>query len=230
MYLLVCTLVPIVKDNLGDLASSENYRAIAIGSLLLKLLDWVILLLEGEKLSVDQLQYGNQAISSTTICTWTISTVVEYYNARGRTIYSTAMDCSKAFDMVNWTELFKELKKKGVSPVYLRLLLFTYVHQYCDVRWNGSFSHRYPVCNGVRQGAVSSPIFFSIYVDKLIHLLRKAGIGCTIGGIYVGIVVYADDIFLLCPSRAGLQSMVTTCEQFSIKHNLKFSTNPDPSK
>ena len=93
MYLLVCTLVPIVKDNLGDLASSENYRAIAIGSLLLKLLDWVILLLEGEKLSVDQLQYGNQAISSTTICTWTISTVVEYYNARGRTIYSTAMDC-----------------------------------------------------------------------------------------------------------------------------------------
>ena len=38
-FLLVCTLVPIVKDNLGDLAASSNYRAIAISALVLKLLD-----------------------------------------------------------------------------------------------------------------------------------------------------------------------------------------------
>ena len=94
----------------------------------------------------------------------------------------------------------------------------------------GSFSHRFPLLNGVRQGAVSSPIFFSLYVDKLIHLLRTSGIGCTIGGFFAGIVVYADDIFLLCPSRAELQSMVTFFEGFALKHNLKFSTNPDPDK
>ena len=45
-FILVCTLIPLVKDNLGDITSSENYRAIASGSLLLKLLDLVILLLE----------------------------------------------------------------------------------------------------------------------------------------------------------------------------------------
>ena len=67
--MLICTLVPIFKDSLGDLASSENYRAIAIDSLLLKLLDWVILLVEGDKLSVDQLKYEYQALSSTTMCT-----------------------------------------------------------------------------------------------------------------------------------------------------------------
>ena len=115
-FLLICTLVPIVKDNLGDSASSDNYRAIAIGSLLLKLLDWVILLLEGDKLSLDQLQYGYQALTSTTMCTWTVNAVVEHYNMRGRVVYGTAMDCSKAFDMVHWTELFLELRKKGVSP------------------------------------------------------------------------------------------------------------------
>ena len=197
LYLLICTLVPIVKDNLGDLASSENYRAIAIGSLLLKLLDWVVLLLEGDKLSVDQLQYGYQALTSTTMCTWSVNAVVEHYNSQGRVVYGAAMDCSKAFDMVRWTELFTELHKKGVSPVFLRLLLFIYIYQYCDVRWNGSFSHRFPVTNGVRQGAVSSPLFFSIYVDRLIKMLRVSGIGCSIGGIYAGIIVYADDIFLL---------------------------------
>ena len=35
---LMCTLLPLLKDNLGDITSSENYRAIAGGCLLLKLL------------------------------------------------------------------------------------------------------------------------------------------------------------------------------------------------
>ena len=54
-FLLVCTLVPIVKDNLGDIATSDNYRAIAIGSLLLKWFDWLILILESDKLTSDEL-------------------------------------------------------------------------------------------------------------------------------------------------------------------------------
>ena len=61
-FLIACSLIPIVKDNLGDPSTSDNYRAIAIGSLLLKLFDWVVLLVEGDKLHVDQLQYGYQAL------------------------------------------------------------------------------------------------------------------------------------------------------------------------
>ena len=51
-FVLICTLLPLVKDNLADITSSDNYRAIASGSLLLKMLDILILLLEGEKLLV----------------------------------------------------------------------------------------------------------------------------------------------------------------------------------
>ena len=52
-FVLLCTLIPLVKDNLADITKYENYRAIAGGSLLLKLLDIVVLLLEGDKLSFD---------------------------------------------------------------------------------------------------------------------------------------------------------------------------------
>ena len=48
-FILMCSLAPLVKDNLGDITSSENYRAIAGGCLLLKLLDTIVLLLEGCK-------------------------------------------------------------------------------------------------------------------------------------------------------------------------------------
>ena len=230
LFLLVCSLVPLVKDNLADLATSDNYRAIAIGSLLLKLLDWVVLLLEGDKLNVDQLQYGYQALTSTTMCSWSLGATVEYYNNRGRIVYGCAMDCSKAFDMVRWTQLFNQLMDCGVSPICLRLIMFIYRNQYCDVRWNGKFSHRFSVSNGVRQGAVSSPIFFCIYVDQLVQELRRSELGCRIGGHYLGVAVYADDIFLLSASRNGLQSMVNICQNFADNFNLKFSTNPDTVK
>ena len=98
--ILICTLLPLVKDNLADITSSDNYRAIASGSLLLKLLDIVILLLEGDKLQTDQLQFGFQEGSGTVMCSWTATTVIEHYINNGTTVFECAMDLSKAFDMV----------------------------------------------------------------------------------------------------------------------------------
>ena len=57
-FLLLATLVPIVKDKLGELNSSSNYRSIAISSLILKLLDWIIILNYGHLLRLDELQFG----------------------------------------------------------------------------------------------------------------------------------------------------------------------------
>ena len=113
--LLLCTLLPLVKDNLGDITLSDNYRAIASGSLILKLLDIVILLLEGEKLGCDPMQFGFQAKSSTTMCTWAVNSVIDHFISNGRSVFGCAMDLSKAFDMVEWTELFTTLMKKGWS-------------------------------------------------------------------------------------------------------------------
>ena len=105
-FVLICTLLPLVKDNLADITSSKGYRAIASGSLLLKLLDIVILLLEGDKMNCDQLQFGFQAGASTSMCSWTATTVIEHYNTNGATVYGCAMDFSKAFDLVEWLGLF----------------------------------------------------------------------------------------------------------------------------
>ena len=94
------------------------------------------------------------------------------------------MDLSKAFDMVEWGELFSTMVKRGVHPIFLRVLLFVYKNQKCDVKWAGKYSHRFSVSNGVRQGAVSSPLLFSIYIDDLLKILRKSGLGCHISNIF----------------------------------------------
>ena len=112
--ILLCTLLPLVKDNL---TLSDNYRAIAAGCQLLKLLDIVILILEGEKLGCDSLQFGFQPKASTTMCSWLATSVIDQYNRQGSVVYGCAMDLSKAFDMVEWLELFRVLQEMNVSPV-----------------------------------------------------------------------------------------------------------------
>ena len=140
------------------------------------------------------------------------------------------MDLSKAFDLVEWVDLFDTLISRGVEPVFLRIMLYIYKNQSCDVLWNGSYSVRFTVSNGVRQGAVSSPLLFSVYIDGLLVKLRSSGLGCYIDLHFFGSLCYADDLLLLSSTRSGLQSMVSICEKFAKSKSLKFSTNPDPSK
>ena len=102
-------------------------------------MDVVILILEKDKLNCDQLQFGFQAGASTTMCSWTATTVIEHYNQGGCPVYACAMDLSKAFDLVEWISMFKLLQEKGVSPIFVRILLFIYKNQTCDVKWNTSY-------------------------------------------------------------------------------------------
>jgi hypothetical protein len=77
---------------------------------------------------------------------------------------------------------------------------------------------------------VASTTFWSKYIDPLLGQLRDAGVGCHIGGVFVGVVGYADDLLLLAPSRDAAQKMLKTCELFAEKHNIRFSTDEDPKK
>jgi hypothetical protein len=104
------------------------------------------------------------------MCTWAVSAVIDYYNRQGTALYGCAMDLSKTFDLVEWVTLFKTLQSRQVSPVFLRTLLFVYTAQSCDVKWNGSYSFRFPVTNGVRQGAVSSPTIFSVGLKSMVKI------------------------------------------------------------
>ena len=55
-------------------------------------------------------------------------------------------------------------------------------------------SSQFTACNGVKQGAILSPILFSIYMDGLFEQLEKSGVGCHMGNHYRGCIGYADDL------------------------------------
>ena len=228
--LLLATLVPLIKNKLGEDKSSDNYRSIALSSVVLKLLDWIVLLLFGEKLGFDKLQFSYQNKCSTAMCTWLVIESAHHFLRNGSNVYSCFMDMRKAFDMVKHSILFKKLMDRKLSPIFMRLMLVMYISQKANVRWGTSYSTSFSITNGVKQGAVLSAVLFCVYIDDLIKTLRKKKTGCWINNSYVGIIVYADDIVLLSPSIDGLQEMINTCSDFAGKHNFSFSTHEDQKK
>ena len=58
--LLVATIVPLIKNKLGNTESSDNYRSIALSSVILKIYDWVVITLFGDRLNLDELQFSYQ--------------------------------------------------------------------------------------------------------------------------------------------------------------------------
>ena len=120
-------LVPIIKDKLTSINSSKNHRSISISSLVLKLIDWIILILFGDSLALDDLQFAYQPGCSTTMCTWAVVETVSYFLQNGSEVFRCLMDMTKSIDMVKHSLLFRKLIKAGLSLIFVRMLLFIYV-------------------------------------------------------------------------------------------------------
>ena len=90
----------------------------------------------------------------------------------------------------------------------------------------------YPSCRTQGQGAILSPFLFCFYMNDLFRLLRDSRTGCHIGNHFAGAIGYADDLLLLCPSRKGVQEMLSIAEKYAADHKIAFSTHhlPDYAK
>ena len=62
----------------------------------------------------------------------------------------------------------------------------------------------FSIVNGTRQGSVLSPALFAVYMDEILIKLRNLGVGCYVGGVFMGALGYADDPVLLVLSRIAM--------------------------
>jgi len=224
--LMNATIISIPKDYRKSLADDNNYRGIALCSSLSKLLDVIMLTRNDASVVTHDCQFAFKKNRSTSMCTYVLKEVVNNFLCDDTPVYACFLDATKAFDRIRFDLLFSTLIKKGISPVDIRLLLFQYEHQKCRASWKNCCSDYFTVCNGVRQGGVSSPTLFCMYLDSLLEELDDSNIGCHFDDNFFGCLTYADDIALLSPTVDGLQFMLDICEKFCTVSSLQFN----PSK
>jgi hypothetical protein len=223
--LLSATIIPIPKNKRNSLYDSENYRGIALSNILSKIIDSVIIDTQYDFLKTSDLQFGFKKNSSTSMCTFVMEEVVNYYVQNKSNVYAVFLDASKAFDRVNFIKLFYRLLEKGICPLVARFLAFVYTNQVCRTKWADALSNNFFISNGVKQGGVLSPFLFNVYIDVLLQRLKLQGFGCHIGNTFIGALSYADDIVLLAPTLTSLKKQLHTCEQFSEEFHINFNCN-----
>lgn len=218
-------LIPIVKDKSGDLTSKDNYRPIAITTVMSKLLEMLLLMKYASFFNTGYNQFGFKAGHSTDLCTFIMNNVIDYYSSLSSPVFLCFLDASKAFDRLNFWILFSKLLSRGLPALVVKLLVFWYTQQRFCVRWSDIVSDFFLVSNGVRQGGVLSPYLFNVYTDELSKKLNDLNVGCMYNNKLVNHLMYADDMLLMTPSANALQSLLSVCEIYAkdcfIKFNLK---------
>ena len=72
----------------------------------------------------------------------------------------------------------------------------------------------------VRQVSSLSPASFNIFINDSFIKLREVNTGCTTNGIFVGCIMYADDVILISATVNGLQTILNNV---SVNLLLKFN-------
>ena len=221
--MLSVTLVPVIKDKAGKVGSVDNYRPIALASVISKVLERIILDRLEAFISTNDNQFGFKAKHSTDLCIFALKDIVETFRRQNSSVLVGFIDASKAFDRVNHCKLFNKLSQRGVPGCIIRILAYWYARQTMQVKWGNSLSSPFGVSNGVRQGGLLSPALFNLYMDDLSNQLRECRTGCMIGSTLINHIMYADDLAILSPSSAGFQHLLNVCSSYGIEFDVKYN-------
>ena len=221
--MLRSSIVSIPKDTKGNLCVDSNYRGIALMSSIAKLFDYVLLLRNNDCLRTSDLQFAFKAKHGTTLCSLVAKEVISYYMLNGTNVAACLLDATKAFDRLRFDKLFQILLDRNVNAIDLRSLMDLYSRQQTRTSWKKQHSDYFPCTNGIRQGAIASPVLYCAYMDVLLERLKKEGHGCWVGEHFAGSVCYADDLMLLSPSFSGLQKMILICQEYAAEFGMAYN-------
>jgi len=223
-------ITPIHKK--GSKADPNNYRGISLINSLCKIFVYILnVRLQNfcdENMLIDESQAGFRKGYSTIDNIFTLSALIQKYLSKsGGRFYCLYIDFAKAFDCIKHTKLLNTLNEKGISGNFLKIFKSMYSSLRACVKTNNGLTNFFKCTVGTRQGCISSPLVFSLFINELIIYLRNE----INGGIFVTenipellALFYADDVSDFADTVIKLQRQINTiahfCDSFDMKLNL----------
>ena len=212
----------------GSQSDISNYRGITISPVTSKIFEHILKSVFSEHLFTSSYQFGFKRKKSTTHALHCLRGTIDYFTNNGSRVFCSFLDASKAFDRLVHSGLFLKLMERNVPKIFLDIIITWHDGLFCRVRWDDVCSEWFPITAGVRQGGVMSPDFYGIYIDELVSILKKAGIGCYVSGIFAAALFYANDIVVMAPSIKGLWKILDLCVIYC--HDWDILLNPKKTK
>ncbi|KAL0881932.1 hypothetical protein ABMA27_001691 [Loxostege sticticalis] len=203
---------------------AHDEKPISLATVVAKVLDSLLDQHLSRHVKLSDAQFGFQPGLSTESAILCLKQTVKYYTDRNTPVFACFLDLSKAFDLVSYRLLWKKLQCQTDVPQELVAVLRSwYERQTNCVRWASSYSDVYRLECGVRQGGLTSPRLFNLYINGLIEELSGTNVGCFIDGVCVNNISYADDMVLLSPSIGAMRKLLNVCEAYAVSHGLRYN-------
>lgn len=248
-------LCPIFKK--GDPSDPDNYRGIAIISIMAKLYATVLSSRLQTALTTHNLwakgQAGFRPGHSCSDQIFSLQRLREDAALRKEPLYCCFVDFSKAFDSVPRSLLWARLRAMNIPERFINALESYYSSVPLCVKTSDGFSDYFPSKLGVKQGCPLSPVLFSTFIDYIeIHFRRTLPPGVweqvvtntTSSPVskLLHCLLYADDIALASSDpkslQLGLDRLSSLCHLTGMAVNISKTkvltftrgprTRPDP--
>ena len=180
---------PVLKNGKVSKSSSDNYRPVMNSSVLLKTLEYLILPVLRQNLTLSSRQFGFRPSTNCQSAVATVHEIIKTYTDNNSNVHCAMLDLSKAFDRINFDILFMKLRETELPTMIIRLLEYMLRNDFVNVSFNGCKVSDWLIDNGARQGRNFSPLMFNFYIYYLIETVlqkRKVLITVHAAGIYSG--------------------------------------------
>ena len=122
-------IVRIVMNKCENLSDSNNYRRIALATIMSKLFESVILLKCKMFLNTCSYQFGFTNGHSTEMCIYVLKEMFEYFKNRNTLVFDTFLYASKAYDKIDHWKLFNKILDIHVTVFIVNISVYWYFHQ-----------------------------------------------------------------------------------------------------
>jgi len=174
-------------------------------------------------------QGGSRPGRRTIDLSMTLSETIKFRARRRQKTFSAFLDIKGAFDSLYVPCMLNSARSAGIRGRFLALLANSYEHVTSTVNVGGAQSAKFACPNGLRQGAVLSPIVWAIFLTPLVNAINAAGLGVTLVSsktgekVTVSGLAYVDDIALVAPTPVKLQSALNIAARLVNELQLTFS-------
>ena len=199
---------PIIKNRLGNMTDSDNYRPVMVSSHFLKLFEYCLSFSLANSLEIHNNQFGFRSHTSTLMTVTVVKETIQSYTDNNSNVFAGFIDLSKGFDKVNHFKLIEKIWSTNIDEGIKVLMKQFLLNQTAYVVHNNCKSEPQKIGNGVRQGGINSPLLFNFYLSQMVKELCDLKIGCKLGLQYYPLIAYADDLVVMAPSQSALQKLL----------------------
>ena len=207
----------------GDKSNPDNYRAIAVSSVIGKIYSTILLerlhIFRKNKCPDPPNQLGFTKGAQTYDHILTMQTIASKYKKLKKPVYAIFVDFKKAFDSVCRQALFYKMAKLGITGKFYNVLRDMYSNSYAYIKLAGHLSNKLKIAEGTEQGHPLSPDLFKIFLYDLSHLLDDNDSPL----LSISHLLWADDLIMLSlnpeKSQRQLNILNTYCAEWGIEIN-----------